>query len=408
MQLSQPVLALDAHALNVHAEGRRIRAEGQLVPMRIPGGPDAWATANRDVADIILTHPKLSRNPKHWAALHAGEVPMDWGLLAFILAPTMITAEGPDHRRLRKPVQDAFTRSRVQALKPHIEERVAVLLDQLPVNEVVDLRGTFAYELPMSIICELLGLTDEDKRERLAKEYDAIQETSSTRAEEAQSTVLGIVADLIDLKRQEPGDDLTTALIRAQTEDLESLTDPELLSTLMTLFFAGHETTQNLITNAVRALADPDHRGQLDLLLTGEVPWSNATEEALRFDGSVNTLMFRYAMEDVTIAGVTVPKGQPIMVALAAVGRDPDVFGSTADSFNVRRSNASGHRTFGHGLHFCLGAPLARQTTTIALRELFTRFEVQCPTLDSLIPLPSYASNSVHELPIIATARTLV
>lgn len=408
MQLSQPVLALDDRALNVHAEGRRLRAAGPLVPMRIPGGPNTWATAHRRVADIILTHPKLSRDPKHWAALHAGEVPMDWGLLAFILAPTMITAEGQDHRRLRKPVQDAFTRSRVEALRPHIEQRVATLLDLLPIGQLVDLRGTFAYNLPMSIICELLGLTDEDKRERLAVEFDAIHETSSTRAAEAQSTVVGIVADLIELKRREPGDDLTTALIRALTEDQDSLTGPEIVSTLMTLLFAGHETTQNLITNGVRALVNPHHRDQLEALLTGAVPWSNATEETLRYDGSVNTLMFRYAMEDVTIAGVTVPKGEPVMVALAAVGRDPDVFESTADSFDVRRPNAAGHRTFGHGVHFCLGAPLARQTTTIALRELFTRFEVRCPTLDSLTPLPSFASNSVHELPIIATPRTSV
>ncbi|MEU6070589.1 cytochrome P450 [Streptomyces sp. NPDC047082] len=408
MQLSQPVLTLDEKALNVHDEGRRIRAAGSLIPMRIPGGPETWGTAHRHVADIILRHPKLSRNPQHWAALQAGEVPPDWGPLAFLVAPTMNTAEGEDHRRLRKPVQDAFSKSRVEALKPHIEQRVAMLLEEIPVNQLVDLRRDFAYKLPMSIICELLGLTDEKKRDRLAREYDAIQETSSTRAAEAHSAVMGIVADLVAQKRREPGGDLTTALIRAQTEDQESLTDAELSSTLMTLFFAGHETTQNLITNGVRALVDPAHRDQLELLLTDEVPWESATEETLRYDGSVNILMFRYATDATVIAGVTVPKGQAIMVALAGVGRDPDVFGPTTDSFDVRREGASGHRAFGHGLHYCLGAPLARQITTIALRELFSRFEVHCPTLGSLTPLPSYISNSVQELPIIATVRAPV
>ncbi|MDQ1031451.1 cytochrome P450 [Streptomyces umbrinus] len=418
MILSQPLLTLDNLATDIPGEGHSLRALGPLVPVWLPEGVASWATADRDIADIVFNHPSLCKGPEHWRALQEDRVPRDWNLLGFILQRSALNAHTCDqyrdknHARLRGPITKTFTRRRVQELRPRVTQKTSELLDVLgnvPPGTVTDLRATFAFDLPMSTICDLIGLSDQPTRERLAADFDALHDTRQmARAQAAHAGIQDVIGALIALKRQEGGNDLTTALINTHDEDHEKLTFEELVATLELVLFAGFETTQNLISNAtLNLLRHPD---QLALVRSGVASWSQVGEETLRRDGSAHTVMFRYAIEDLYIpeAGVTIRKGDPVLVFLAGVGRDPSAFGPTHDAFDLTRPDADRHRAFGHGMHFCVGAPLARMIASIALGGLFGRFDLMCPQLDSLVPVPSYSSNSVQELPIIATALTAV
>lgn len=230
----------------------------------------------------------------------------------------MITVDGEDHRRLRGLVTQAFTPRRVAELRPAIESRTRALLDDLAGLEgPFDLREHFAYPLPMQVIGELLGLPPKQQDE-LHELSDTLVSSSATPAAAiaAQRGLQALLASVVEAKRAEPGDDLTTDLIAAR-ESGDRLSEQELVGTLLLMLVAGHETTLNLITNAVRALLS--HPEQLRLVLDGEQPWSAVVEETLRYDSPVGQFPLRYATEDIPVGDVVIRRGEALLASYASM-----------------------------------------------------------------------------------------
>ncbi|MFP3989607.1 cytochrome P450 [Streptomyces sp. E11-3] len=390
-----------------HADNARLLARGAVTPVVLPGEVEGMAVLGHDALKEFLAHPDVAKNAQHFAALQAGEIADGWPLKTFATVQGMTTADGADHRRLRSLMGKAFTVGRVAELRPRIEALTASLLDGLDQaaatadDGVADLRKHFAMPLPMGVICELLGVDPEyhDRLHHLSNQIVAtdIGPEQAMAANRDMVEVLGAVAAA---RAKEPGDDLTTALIAAREENGDRLSPHELIGTLMLTIIAGHETTLNLITNAVRALCT--HRDQLALVRSGQATWAAVVEETLRWDSPVSYFPFRYPTRDLTLDGTVIPKGTPVLAGYSAAGRDKQAHGHDADRFDITRDHAARHLSLGHGAHYCMGAPLARMEATIALEQLFARF----PDLTLAVPeaqLPRHASfvgNSVRTLPV--------
>jgi cytochrome P450 len=253
----------------------------------------------------------------------------------------------------------------------------------------------------MQVICELLGVPREWRSE-LRRLVDSIfrTDTSSEEAVATERQRLTLLAELVRLRRDEPGEDLTSALITLREEDEAALSTEELIDTIWLLLTAGHETTLSLITNGVRALLT--HPDQKAIAVAGDATtWSGVVEEVLRWDAPIGNFPARYPLEDVTIAGVTIAKGDAILAAYSGVGRDPRQYGPDADRFDVTRAPQR-HLSFGGGPHVCLGAHLARLEAGIALPALFARYPDLRLAADpaTLPPVPSFFSNSAAVLPV--------
>jgi cytochrome P450 len=401
---AQPVV-IDPSGSDIHGEGARIRARGPAALVELPGQVVAWAVADPALLKELLTDSRVSKDPRqHWAAWANGEITPEWPLFTWVAVTNMFTAYGGDHRRLRKLVSSAFTARRTEALRPRIEVMAADLLDGLaaiPAGQAVDLREEYCYPIPIQVICELFGVHDQDTRDELRRLVDSIFNTAIT-AEEAVATFQGIhsvLSELVALKRETPGDDITSGLIAARQEDGSRLDEGELVDTLLLMISAGHETTVNLLDNAAHALLTrPD---QLELVRAGRANWSDVIEETLRVEAPVASLPLRYAVEDIEAGGVQFKKGDAILASYAAAGRHPALHGKDADVFDVTRADKE-HLAFGHGVHFCLGAPLARLEAAIALPALFTRFPdlALAVPAEELRPVASFISNGHRSLPV--------
>jgi len=310
------------------------------------------------------------------AALATGAGVVAEGLPGPGFARHMLSVDPPDHTRLRRLVQAAFTRGRIEGLRPRVQAIVHELLDGVAAcgpGGRVDLVGAFAFPLPFTVICELLGVPEPD-RAPLGQGLTRLLVPTSTaaeyaRAKQASDAVVAMLGALAEAKRATPGDDLISALISARDGD-ERLDTQELLSTIFQLIVAGHDTTTTLIGNSVVALlCNP---GQLAKLQAdpGKIP--EAIEELLRYDAPVPHSTFRYATEPVPIGGVTIPAGSQVIISLAAANRDRGRY-PDADTLDIDRAGVR-HLSFGHGIHHCLGATLARMEGQLALGSLLTRF----------------------------------
>ncbi|WP_435131406.1 cytochrome P450 family protein [Actinacidiphila sp. bgisy144] len=404
---------LGAGGASVRADADELRERAAACPVMLPGGvPGMIVSRHRELRDF-LAHPAVAKNARHFAALTEGRVPAQWQLNAFALVNGMTTADGDDHRRLRGLAAKAFTPRRVAAMRPWIEQLAGELVSALPdragPDGVVDLRAHFAYPLPMGVISRLLGVAPEH-RDHLHELTGLLVSTSSSAAEAmaAQRGIHAVLAEVVAERRAHPADDLADdlagALVAARDEDwaggAERLSDEEVAGTLLLMIVAGHETTLNLITNAVRALCR--HPDQRDLVLTGGASWEAVVEETLRWDSPVANFPFRYPTADLDVGGTVVPRGTPVLAAYAAAGRDPREYGPDADRFDVTRAPGTRHLSFGHGAHYCLGAPLARLEAAVALRTLYgawPRLATAVPEAE-LPPLPGFVGNSVSELPV--------
>ncbi|HTU75667.1 MAG TPA: cytochrome P450 [Trebonia sp.] len=391
----------------------RRRGEEEQV-LHAPGGPVlvdilgelAWAVADPDLLARLLTDHRVSKDPRqHWPRFIAGEIVGKWPLYLQVSVDNMFTAYGRAHRRLRHLVAPAFSARRLDALLPSVRQNTAALLDELAgrAEPVVDLRAAYAVQLPVRVISDLLGVP-ADMRLRFKATIDRIWNTTATPEEAMAATadVYDMLGDLIGRKRADPADDMTTSLIAARNEDdgETTLTGRELTDTLLLIIAAGYETTVNLIDNAVTALlASP---GQLAHVREGRATWSDVVEEALRYAAPVSHMPMRYAVEDIPVPGWgTIRQGEAILASFGAASDSPKHQGPTAGTFDVTRADKS-HVAFGHGTHFCLGAPLARAEGATALAGLFDRFpalRLAVPPAD-LEPIPSILGNGHITLPV--------
>jgi cytochrome P450 len=288
----------------------------------------------------------------------------------------MLQQDPPDHTRLRGLVVKAFTARRVEDMRPRIQQIVDETLDRIIDQGRMDLIEDFAFRLPVTIICDMLGIPEDHREVFFTSSRNGgrlLDPVPLSRAEIDEANAANLEArayfqQLFDLRRREPGDDLTTQLVQAE-ENGSKLSNEELTGNIILLFGAGHETTVNLIGNGLLAL----HRNpeQLALLKANPALITNAVEEFLRYDSSVQ-MTGRVALEDVELAGKKVPKGESVLCLLGSANRDPAVYPDRPDRLDITRPNVR-PVSFGGGIHFCLGAQLARIEAEVAIATLLRR-----------------------------------
>ncbi|MEU3777389.1 cytochrome P450 [Streptomyces sp. NPDC032472] len=349
---------------------RQLREEGRVRRAVIAGGLEAWLVTRYEDGLAALSDPRLSSDVRDAS---------DPRLLRQLpeteresMLSNMLRSDPPDHTRLRRLVSKAFTARRVAAMGPRIQAITDRLLDAVVPDGRADLVADFALPLPVTVISELLGVPVDDRQEfqhwtdRMLMR--GAEPADPAVVDEAWRHMRAYVTGLIQDKRAHPGDDLLSGLITARDEE-QQLTEDELIAMVFLLLAAGYVTTVNLIGGGIAMLlAHPD---QLDRLRSDPELLPGAIEEFLRYDGPVSPGIARFAREDVEIAGVTVPRGATVLIASAIADRDPARF-PDPDRLDVTRQD-NAHLAFGHGPHYCLGAPLARLEGQIAIDTALRR-----------------------------------
>ncbi|MFC9604640.1 cytochrome P450 [Streptomyces niveus] len=353
-----------------------LREHAPVHRTRLPSGVDAWLVTRYADARRALADPRLSKNPVHHAEQpHAKGKTGIPGERGAELMTHLLNIDPPDHTRLRRLVSQAFTPRRVAEFAPRVQELTDGLIDAFAAKGEADLIHDFAFPLPIYAICDLLGVPREDQDDFRDWAGMMIRHGGGPRGGVARSVkkMRGYLAELIHRKRDDPGDDLISGLIRASDHG-EHLTENEAAAMAFILLFAGFETTVNLVGNGTYALLrNPEQRARLQRSLDAGESALLATgiEELLRHDGPVEMATWRYATEPVELGGQSVAVGDPVLVVLAAADRDPERF-ADPDRLDLSRGDNK-HLGYGHGIHYCLGAPLARLEGQTALRTLLTR-----------------------------------
>jgi cytochrome P450 len=359
------------HRPNPHPLYHRMRAAAPAYCGRGPGGGRLWFLTRYADVQRALRHPGLARDldrlPDELAAPHR---PLRNDVLAALgLDRHVLNLDPPDHTRLRRLIAPAFGPRTIAALVPRIRQLTTELLDAIATQGgKLDLIDALALPLPVVLIAELLGIPIDDRAQFRSWVEQMINETGRP-SRQAATEFLGYLDDRIERRRTSPGDDLISQLIQAEAEQ-DRLSHGELLSTAFLLLAAGHETSVKLIGNGALALLSfPE---ELARLRARPELIGSTVEEVLRFDGPVESPMLRFTLTDVDFGGVVVPRGEAVAPIVMAANRDPSVF-PQPDAFDITRE-PNRHLTFGHGIHFCLGAPLARLEGRIALAALVRRF----------------------------------
>jgi cytochrome P450 len=398
-------MSIDDHPLIAAPNGARhaalaaLAATGPVHWVPLPLETHVWLITGFDEARAALVDDRLVKaGADATPALRSLRPEVATGLHYH-----MLVKNPPDHTRLRKLVSTAFTRSRVEAMEPKIRRicdgLVGGLVERLNRGESVDALAVFAYPLPLGVICELLGIADTDE-DRMRVWSRALLADGTIPVEEfvrSNEELLVFLREQVAQKRRAPGEDLLTALTQARDGD-DRLTEDELTSMAALLVLAGHETTMNQLANALLALLT--HPGQWAKLCAEPALADEAFEEALRFDSATQVSIPAVTVAEMDIAGTVIPPGELVMVSLPGANRDPKRFPDPG-TYDLARAGET-HMAFGHGIHHCLGMPLARLEGRIALRALAEAV----PDLELAVPAgglrraPSLLINGLEALPV--------
>ncbi|GAA5016578.1 cytochrome P450 [Kitasatospora paranensis] len=378
----------------------------------------AWAGLREHAPVRRLTGPDglpfwlVTRHPEVRALLADSRLSLDRGnakpgnYRGFSLPPALdanlLNMDPPDHTRIRRLVSQAFTPRRIERLRGSVQRTADELLDAIAPLGRADLIADYAGPFPIAVICDLLGVAAEDRHDFRAW-TDALVAPDPDRPEQARAAVAGLTGyftALIARKRAEPGEDLLSALIAARDEEggPGRLTEDELTSLAFLILFAGYENTVHLIGNGVLALLD--HPEQLDALRRDPSLVAAAVEELARFDGPAPLAIRRFPTEDIRIGDVVVPAGETVLLALGSANRDPALL-DRPDELDLHRTE-NPHLALGHGIHYCLGAPLARMETAVALTTLLRRLPALALDVprEDLRRRPSLRARGLLALPV--------
>ncbi|MGY0021043.1 cytochrome P450 family protein [Streptomyces sp. YJ-C3] len=385
----------DDFAVDPYSAFTALRSIGPVHHVRFPTGDESWLVVGHAEVRAAFADPRLRNDVRHSADFE------DDGL--YSVGRNMLQVDPPDHTRLRTLVAREFTARRVQALRPRIQEAAGALLDAVAADGRADLVAAYAYPLPLTIICELLGVPDVDRAAFRAWSTKVVALDDAEESAQASQEMAAYLAGLAEEKRRlrdAAECDLLHALVRTHDRDGgDRLTPEELLGMAFLLLVAGHETTVNLIANSVHLLLGhpqqlADLRAEPDLL-------ESAVEETLRFESPAPAGTYRYAAEPVDLGGARIPVGARVVLSIAAANRDPARF-PAPERFDIHRDPVAtrAHLAFGHGLHHCLGAPLARLEANVALRILLDRFPGLAFDGDGTPKWRASLMRSLQELPV--------
>jgi cytochrome P450 len=355
----------------------RLREKSPVLRGTWVDGSTLWVLTRHTEVRAVLGDPRVVTTPPASSANLQGKALADIGVpenMIPYLTRTILDTSGVDHIRLRRLVSRAFTAKRVAGLRPRVEEITGRLLDGLAAAAgEVDLVERFAYPLSITMICELVGVPEADRPD-WRRWSTALISSDVTVIPDAVREMVEHCHDLVSFRRNQPANDLLSGLIVARDDNGDALNETEVVTMLLALLFAGHETTANLIANSALALLQ--HPEQRELLRADPALWPGAVQELMRWASPILVTRVRYATEDVPVAGIVVQPGEAIQTMLMSANHDPRVF-DDPDRLDVTRRPGRGnesHVGFGHGTHFCLGASLAREEAEVALHSLFDRF----------------------------------
>ena len=355
------------YAYEVYAN---MREEQPIYPIMHKNGSRSWLITRHEDVLAVLKDPRFTKN-----YLRVADVEYISQLTEVdrFMTNNLLALDPPDHTRLRALVQKAFSPRLIRAMRPRIQAITDSLLDAVQDQGQMELIADFAFPLPIQVIAELLGIPTEDKEK--FRHWSGIvirpHRTKESRLADVPElqAFLAYLADISEQRREDPREDLLSALVQAE-EAADRLSEIELYSMLMLLIVAGHETTVNLIGNGVVTLIQ--YPEQLALLRASPSLIAAAIEELLRYDSPVESSTDRFALEDVTIGGQHIAHGDHVLVIIASANRDRASFGEKADDLDIMRAE-NPHVAFGHGIHYCLGAALARMEGAIAIGSLLER-----------------------------------